>query len=264
MDVIDRAKKEKALSDALWATWMEWSDVPKSRDLTKKSLSPILQSNAVPHIANQWNEGYSRLAEQLKAKENRKASAAILMLFLDDWTKSLQTRWDARVRKYESAPAEEQTPWEYVRGEGVNVQQVEPEPTPRKKPSFDLSIDPPKGYMWVEMPTLYDPRDPRRVLGAKPLVLPSDADRESVGLITDSNTRSEMTAAKDYFRQGGNRLEAIWRVGANPCERCLKLNGMPMKVWIRTAPFGPKLHINCNCFLEWLHVLASTSRLVRI
>lgn len=53
-----------------------------------------------------------------------------------------------------------------------------------------------------------------------------------------------------YLKKQGVKLSGTWRVGQNPCEECLAMNGKTERVWRRKFPKGPPSpHPGCNCYI---------------
>lgn len=233
-DVIDREKKESVLSTRIWNLWTEWTaDIADPLGLRKDSLKSAARDSVMPVLERQFSDGAKAVTNQFGVKLDERRSAMLFLFWFSNWESYLADSWESRVRKY--SQSEQKIPWEYVRGRGVAVKHVDGQ--------------------WEPEPVALDPTDKRRVIGAKPLFSVSDADRVSVGAVTNSNTAGEIFGWRESERLGDSRIEAYWRTDVRPCKHCRKLEGEPSRVWRSIAPNGPMLHENCRCWLEFRRVL---------
>lgn len=265
---IDRYMKEKELADILWNIWLEWSDVGDPSELSEDALRQMLRERGVEVLDSTWRGGYRAVLEQFEARERERQAAIVFLLFLDDWSGSLSSRWMSRVQQFQEDQQSEspyRPAWRHVRGAGERVVYRESSApdgaeyivgerimVPREPSVVDVSRDEPdtraRGY-WVD--STRDPDDGRRVIGAKPLVYPSDVDSEAISTITAVNTHGEFYGADEVGRQKGDRLIPFWYAEWDACEVCRPLDGKPPREWRKVAPYGPPQHPRCRCHLRY-------------
>lgn len=221
------------VANILWDMWRRWSDVDSPEKLSDDTLRSLARDKAAPELFDVWGDAYKKTLNQFEAQERERRKAALFLLFFRSWENDLAGRWMFKVGEYKKAIKEapaETLPWEDVRGAGKPV--VEPDAKGR-------------------LPVIIPGEDKFGVpIGAKPLVLPWEVQRDSSDVITDSNTDGELRAVHDLQRSGYGRIESFWRTEVGACKRCEPLEGQPRSVWSQVAPRGPKLHWNCRCYLE--------------
>lgn len=237
-DVVDRLDKERNLSNRIWGLWTEWSDVSSPRDARVPALRSAARERIFPLLESQFFQGSRAVSSQFKVKQDDNRAAMMFLFFYSSWENWLSGSWSARIEQYsqdQAKPKPTKPGWRYVKGRGVPYKIVED--------SF------------VEVSVNLDPLDPRKVLGASPVVAPYDADRMAVAGVTNSNTAGELFGWRESERLGDGRIEAYWRTDRKPCKRCLSLEATPSRIWRQYAPNGPMLHEHCRCWLEFRRVM---------
>lgn len=238
-DVVNRPEKEKALSDLIWAQWLDWSNTDDPLAMKPEDLSSGLRSKVTDPLWGQWREGYGAVMQQFDQQQNERRAAVVFLIFFDDWVDATVDAWSDRVDQYvadQRSANPSRPPWEFTRGAGV--------PTAR-----EMAAD--SRARFRPLPAIPSKSDPRRIPRARPLVYPSDADRISVGSITDTNTAGELWARREAEAIGDVRIEAFWNTDRDPCPECARLSGRTESFWRQYAPNGPKLHPNCRCYLTY-------------
>jgi hypothetical protein len=308
----ERDLKEKEAASGIWGTWLSWSSVDNPSALDRASLKRELTNRTQGVLERAWDGGYRAMIERFKARERERRAALALLIFMDDWSSSLSSRWMERIRRYEEDQESEfprRPQWEHVRGAGHRIILAESaappgaerrtrerrrlsngrvvsfpaDPSSRPDPDepenrrrrrrrrragdrsnpftadpsgwdeFDDPDDPDlrEEYYWITEDPY--PDDPRRVIGARPLVYPSDADAEAADAVTSANTYGEFFGADEIRAQGRDSggLVAFWKTEPGACKLCSPLHIQPPRIWRPVAPNGPPLHRNCRCSLEW-------------
>lgn len=269
----DREKREKDIARLLLAAWMMWSDVDDWRQMSQSSLQSLVDK-ARDTVKGIWTGGYLAVLNQFGGRRVERQETGFFGAYWQSLSRSLTQRWMFRLKSYEQdQEAGRYRPrWQHVRGAGqavhirvpgldtshrVELPRSDGETgmvQTRNGVDFTEWYDADRG-LWYWTSEEPNPSDPRAVSGAKPLVYPSDADREGVNWTTGSNMFGELFAVRQVESQGLGRIGGRWstRQDERVCPICGPLDGQPMKVWRRYFPDGPPAHDNCRCSCEWFH-----------
>lgn len=81
----------------------------------------------------------------------------------------------------------------------------------------------------------------------------SRAESAAVTAVTRAISKGEREAQKDFKRQTGALVHALWitEVDAKVCPICRPLHRKPEPTWKHLFPDGPPAHPNCRCELQW-------------
>lgn len=270
----NREEHEQTIASKIWDSWLGWSNTPSPQDLASGSLIESVKNSLWDTVEGIWKRGYEAVMSQFGASRVSRQEAIFFAIFFADLTDSLGSRWRSRVDQYlddQRSDSPYRPRWEHVRGRGQKVQTYVPGMQRRSRdtaPSisgygptgvsdvvggvyYDEWYDPDSGqYVWVS--EHQDPSDPRKVIGGKPLVYPSDADSEGINWTTGANTFGEMFGVRQVESQGIARVHSLWQTERDRfvCPICNPLQGKPKFYWGRNFPDGPPAHPNCRCWLS--------------
>lgn len=223
MDLADREAREKEVEQVLAVVWREWTDRNDPNELSQQSLEDLLQEHAIDKIWAVWVRANLELLQEYGQEQTNAQLAAAFLLFFRRWQDSVVSRWNTRIRNYLT---------EVETNDRRELQQAIEQ---NRTPSALLNIVDPQSPVEKEPPA---PWPQARF----EIVVSGDLNRESVTLVTETQSDGEVNAARVIGR--GQQLMAIWRTETNPCEFCGPLDGLEARTF-------PPLHPNCRCHLEW-------------
>ena len=270
----NRDEEEKNLALLFWLIWMDWSDVPSHTDLSKLSLRDLIYERTQRPVRNIWQAGYYSTLSQFGGLRSPVLENRYFQLYYNDLVSSITDRWMSRIDQYAEDQASDRPyrpRWEHVRGRGQEVIyrppfSVERDETPRTQEQYGPTgvLEEWDGAKYMEF---YDPRtnrfswvtqrihpqDPRRTIGARPIVYPSDVDSEAINWVTGTNTFGEFFGVRQAEAQGSPPIARIWQTERDRkvCPVCFPLHGTQRGTWSRVAPNGPPAHPRCRCWLEY-------------
>lgn len=223
MDLADREAREKEIEQVLAVVWREWTDRNDPNELSQQSLEDLLQEHAIDKIWAVWVRANLELLQEYGQEQTNAQLAAAFLLFFRRWRDSVASRWNTRIRNYLT---------EVETNDRRELQQAVEQ---NRTPSALLNI------VDIEAPVQKEPPAPWPQARFE-IVVSGDLNRESVTLVTETQSDGEVNAARVIGR--GQQLMAIWRTETNPCEFCGPLDGLEARTF-------PPLHPNCRCHLEW-------------
>jgi hypothetical protein len=224
MEVSQREQKEESLAAALQAVWERWSLAVDPVLMTQAALIQLLRDNCLDPLFSVWRSAHLNLLEENQSRSRDSQWSGAFMAFFLAWAKDVSSRWEQRVRSYQS---------EY-----------------RSQQATGKNTFPLVGQEHVST-ILSQGQLPPWPHAKEVLLTPEDFLRESVTTVTQSHSVAEQDAAIAVQRDGPI-LIPIWRTEPLACNVCEKLEGTRPNIWRVQAPQGPPMHPNCRCWLQWV------------